>query len=236
MMSGQILEVSYVTQQILKQEQSVSPRCKNSKDAMVQMVVGVAMLCAVPVHVAHGTDPMCMSKTGSKNSRLFYLIVDAKRDTFESGICSMTIEYSLIEMFSSLSNKQIEEIQTLLKQLSSKREFRETQFKMSMMFGSLFIASDKDNGTKVVGMGLMCYVHTALFSMGLIEDVVVLDSYRGHGIGKTIMLKLHEKAARHPVKLDYLELTSNPTRAAANGLYVSLGYVLRETNLYRLTL
>jgi ribosomal protein S18 acetylase RimI-like enzyme len=47
------------------------------------------------------------------------------------------------------------------------------------------------------------------------------------------MQALHDEARRLGVR--HLELTSRPSRTAANALYVSLGYERRETNVYRLT-
>ncbi len=48
------------------------------------------------------------------------------------------------------------------------------------------------------------------------------------------MEKLHEEAAR--LGLTHLDLTSRPTREAANALYRALGYEQRKTNVYRLRL
>ena len=45
------------------------------------------------------------------------------------------------------------------------------------------------------------------------------------------MVSLLETAER--LGLDFVELTSRPEREAANGLYQSLGFELRQTNVYR---
>ncbi len=67
-----------------------------------------------------------------------------------------------------------------------------------------------------------------------IEDVVVDSSARGKGVGEALSrgaLRLAvEKGART------VELTSRPSRAAANRLYRRLGFVERETRVYRYTL
>ena len=67
-----------------------------------------------------------------------------------------------------------------------------------------------------------------------IEDVVVDSSARGKGVGEALSrgaLRLAvEKGART------VELTSRPSRAAANRLYRRLGFVERETSVYRYTL
>jgi ribosomal protein S18 acetylase RimI-like enzyme len=67
-----------------------------------------------------------------------------------------------------------------------------------------------------------------------IEDVVVDGSARGHGVGEALNLAaLDEARSRGAVTVD---LTSRPSREAANRLYQRLGFVTRETNVYRYTL
>jgi ribosomal protein S18 acetylase RimI-like enzyme len=64
-----------------------------------------------------------------------------------------------------------------------------------------------------------------------IEDVVVDSAARGHGVGEA----LNQAAileARHRGAIT-VELTSRPSREAANRLYQRLGFVARETNVYR---
>jgi len=65
-----------------------------------------------------------------------------------------------------------------------------------------------------------------------IEDVVVDETERGKGIGKLLTLFAINFAKKLGAKS--LELTSNPSRIAANQLYQKLGFVKRETNVYRL--
>ena len=67
-----------------------------------------------------------------------------------------------------------------------------------------------------------------------IEDVVVDAAARGHGVGEALNLAaLDEARARGAVTVD---LTSRPSREAANRLYKRLGFVQRETNVYRFDL
>ncbi len=64
-----------------------------------------------------------------------------------------------------------------------------------------------------------------------IEDVVVDDSARGHGVGAALNRHAIELAAELGAKT--VDLTSRPSREAANRLYQRLGFVARETNVYR---
>ncbi len=66
-----------------------------------------------------------------------------------------------------------------------------------------------------------------------IEDVVVDNAARGKGVGRA----LNEYAIRLAEQMGAktLDLTSRPTREAANRLYQRLGFTPRETNVYRYT-
>ncbi|TXE09146.1 GNAT family N-acetyltransferase [Gelidibacter salicanalis] len=67
-----------------------------------------------------------------------------------------------------------------------------------------------------------------------IEDVVVDKSARGKGVGVKLIQFSIDYAKTE--KLMSINLTSSPERIAANQLYQKLGFVQRETNVYRLTL
>lgn len=70
--------------------------------------------------------------------------------------------------------------------------------------------------------------------VGHVEDVVVSAAARGKGVGRLLMDALHDEA--RGLQLRYVELTTRPSREAANALYQSLGYEPRATNVYRLRL
>ncbi len=90
-------------------------------------------------------------------------------------------------------------------------------------------------GDVLVGMATLSLMTTvSLGLVGHVDDVVVDESLRGQGIGRLLMEAVHAEARR--LGLRHLDLTSRPARVAANALYQSLGYELRETNVYRLRL
>jgi ribosomal protein S18 acetylase RimI-like enzyme len=64
-----------------------------------------------------------------------------------------------------------------------------------------------------------------------IEDVVVDEDARGRGVGEA----LNEEAIRRATSAGArsVDLTSRPSREAANRLYRRLGFEIRETNVYR---
>ncbi len=67
-----------------------------------------------------------------------------------------------------------------------------------------------------------------------IEDVVVSESSRGKGIGGALVEAAVSLAKEKGAKT--IDLTSRPARKAANRLYQTAGFELRETNIYRLVL
>jgi ribosomal protein S18 acetylase RimI-like enzyme len=67
-----------------------------------------------------------------------------------------------------------------------------------------------------------------------IEDVVVDESARGRGVGEALTMAALERARAGGART--VDLTSRPSREAANRLYQRLGFVERETNVYRFSL
>jgi ribosomal protein S18 acetylase RimI-like enzyme len=67
-----------------------------------------------------------------------------------------------------------------------------------------------------------------------IEDVVVDETARGHGVGEALNQAAIEEARRKGAVT--VDLTSRPSREAANRLYQRIGFVQRDTNVYRYSL
>ena len=67
-----------------------------------------------------------------------------------------------------------------------------------------------------------------------IEDVVVDEGARSRGIGEALNRAAIERARREGATT--VDLTSRPSREAANRLYRRLGFEERSTNVYRLDL
>lgn len=96
----------------------------------------------------------------------------------------------------------------------------------------LLIASD-DDGTILGSLTLVVFrIPTGLRAW--IEDVVVDDAARGRGVGEALNRAALDRARREGATT--VDLTSRPSREAANRLYRRLGFEARETNIYRYTL
>ncbi|MGC8498374.1 MAG: GNAT family N-acetyltransferase [Acidimicrobiales bacterium] len=64
-----------------------------------------------------------------------------------------------------------------------------------------------------------------------IEDVVVDVAARQRGVADQLTRAALARAAAHGAR--QVDLTSRPSREAANALYQKLGFVRRDTNVYR---
>ena len=70
--------------------------------------------------------------------------------------------------------------------------------------------------------------------VGYIDDAVVDPPYRGKGFGRQLTIHCINLARQKGCK--FVGLSSDPSRIEANGLYKSLGFEKRETNVYVLKL
>ncbi len=97
----------------------------------------------------------------------------------------------------------------------------------------LLVARDGDEGTILGSLTLVVFpIPTGIRAW--IEDVVVDEAARGQGVGEALNRAALDRARHEGAKT--VDLTSRPTREAANRLYLRLGFVPRETNIYRFTL
>jgi ribosomal protein S18 acetylase RimI-like enzyme len=140
-----------------------------------------------------------------------------------------------VEIATTLTPTMVEAVEKLVPQLSrsnpppSEAELGEV---VASPATDLFIAL-ADDGT-IVGMSTLATFRIPTGLRAWIEDVVVDESARGTGVGRTLTQAMLERAReRGCVTVD---LTSRPSREAANHLYQQMGFRPRETNVYRITL
>ena len=86
----------------------------------------------------------------------------------------------------------------------------------------------------VMGVAVVLMYTTPSWRKARIEDVVIDETARGRGLGKALVERCIEVARQRGAEV--VELQSARWRDAANRLYPALGFELRESNLYRLTL
>ena len=93
----------------------------------------------------------------------------------------------------------------------------------------LLLCEDRVEGMLTVGTYL-----SPTGSKAWIEDVVVDEALRGSGLGRVLVEHAIGYCKEEGIGTVYL--TSNPKRVAANGLYQSMGFVRKETNMYKINL
>jgi len=93
----------------------------------------------------------------------------------------------------------------------------------------LFIA--RSDLQTIVGTLTLVFFRLPTGMRAWIEDVIVGPDARGLGVG----VALCQTAIRHAAESGAvsIDLTSRPTRVAANQLYKKVGFQQRETNVYR---
>lgn len=139
-----------------------------------------------------------------------------------------------IDVVSVVDDDLLTAMQRLVSQLSPSAPVltRETlQQVVDSASTTLIVARDEAHAGRIIGSLTLAVFRIPTGVRAWIEDVVVDTDQRGRGAGEALSREAiriaHMRGART------IELTSRPTRVAANRLYVRLGFRLRETNVYR---
>ena len=143
----------------------------------------------------------------------------------------MTTEVTICE---SVTDEVVEAFARLIPQLSSSNpppSRSQLESLVSSEASTLFVARVEG---RIVGSLTLATFRIPTGVRAWIEDVVVDESARGHGVGEAL-----NRAALDLARAEgaiTVELTSRPSREAANRLYLRMGFVVRDTNVYRFTL
>ncbi len=132
----------------------------------------------------------------------------------------------------TVSNDVLEAVNLLLPQLSTSSkplDLNGLSRIVEDLASTLFIAKDDDES--ILGMLTLVEVRIPTGYRVIIEDVVVDSAGRGKGVGEALVNAALEKARQDGCSA--VELTSRPSREAANRLYLRMGFKPRETNVYR---
>jgi len=132
----------------------------------------------------------------------------------------------------SVDEELVEAWQRLTPQLSSSAPPPSAE-ELAEIVGSpatILLMARADDGP-ILGSLTLVLVRIPTGHRAIIEDVVTDDAARRMGVGSALVkeaLRLAENRGCRSV-----DLTSRPSREAANRLYQELGFKLRETNVYR---
>ena len=136
-----------------------------------------------------------------------------------------------IEVAASVTDEIVTAFERLVPQLSSSSPAPSREHLQRIVSSDscrLLLARE---GQQIVGSLTLVVFPIPTGARAWIEDVVVDSSARGKGVGEALNLKALEIArAEGAVTVD---LTSRPSREAANRLYQRMGFVKRDTNVYR---
>jgi ribosomal protein S18 acetylase RimI-like enzyme len=137
-----------------------------------------------------------------------------------------------VELVTEVSDELVDAFARLVPQLSRSAPAPGREVLTEMVESpaiSLFVA--RDTAGLIIGSLTLAMFRIPTGRRAIIEDVVVDDAARGAGAGAELTRAALDRAAAAGARM--VDLTSRPSREAANHLYQRLGFVKRDTNVYR---
>ena len=134
----------------------------------------------------------------------------------------------------AVTDEVVDAMRRLIPQLSSSNPppgRAELEEIVSSPATTLFVARQRD---RIVGALTLVAFRIPTGVRTRIEDVVVDETLRGQRVGERLSEAALEAARRLGARST--DLTSRPSREAANRLYARMGFERRESNVYRYTL
>lgn len=95
-----------------------------------------------------------------------------------------------------------------------------------------FVARADDG--RIIGVATLAVFRIPTGQRAWIEDVVADEAARGQGVGEALTAAMLDRARE--LGCVTVDLTSRPTREAANRLYKRIGFEARATNVMRIRL
>jgi ribosomal protein S18 acetylase RimI-like enzyme len=140
-----------------------------------------------------------------------------------------------IEQASVATEELRDALERLLPQLSSSWSgFEEGDLENLVADEATCVLVARNNEGSIIGTTSLICVPIPSGIKALIEDVVVDEQARGIGAAKALVTAALNHA--NALGATSVDLTSRPSREAANALYVAMGFTQRETNVYRFSL
>jgi ribosomal protein S18 acetylase RimI-like enzyme len=140
-----------------------------------------------------------------------------------------------IEQATVATDELREALERLLPQLSSSwRGFDDGALENLVADEATCVLVARSDEDVIIGTTTLVCAPIPTGMKAMIEDVVVDTSARGIGAAKALVTAALNHA--NALGASSVDLTSRPSREAANALYLSLGFTQRETNVYRFRL
>lgn len=155
------------------------------------------------------------------------------RDTAAATVCRMDAAYRVTEI-DQVSEELAAALAALVPQLSasSAAPDRDQWQAIASAEATRLLVAESAEG-RPVGMLTLAVFAIPTGVRAWIEDVVVDQDVRGGGVGALLVRRALDLAFESGART--VDLTSRPSREAANRLYQRLGFELRQTNVYRFT-
>ncbi len=130
-----------------------------------------------------------------------------------------------------VTSELVEAMERLIPQLSSSNPPPDSEALSNIVSSEASILFVAKSEGKIVGSLTLALFRIPTGLRAWIEDVVVDETVRGQGVGAA----LNQAAISHArsAGATTVDLTSRPSREAANRLYKRIGFVERSTNVYR---
>ncbi|GAN05694.1 acetyltransferase [Mucor ambiguus] len=129
----------------------------------------------------------------------------------------------------SITDDKLSQLLHVLKQLSNSVTEQSTRQAIASNQNHVLVAIGEMGN--IVGTTTLACLYCVTGTRVHIEDVVVDSEHRGKGIAQALINEAIQRAKKLQAKT--IDLTSRPEREAANRLYTKLGFVKRDTNVYR---
>lgn len=140
----------------------------------------------------------------------------------------------VVERANGASEELCSAINVLLPQLSSSARLLSLDDVWAILDSDwrlLYVAREEND---VVGMLTLVVFTIPTGTRAWIEDVVVDQRFRGSGAATQLLTSAISEARERGART--VDLTSRPEREGAHALYEKVGFVRRETNVFRMDL
>jgi len=136
-----------------------------------------------------------------------------------------------IELPDELSDELVDAFRRLLPQLSRSAPTLDAEAVKEIVSSPATTVLAARDEEEIIGLLTLAVFRAPSGLRAWIEDVVVDETARGRGTGEALTREAVRLAGKRGART--IDLTSRPSREAANRMYERVGFRKRETNVYR---
>lgn len=138
-----------------------------------------------------------------------------------------------VEILERVDDEVVDAFARLIPQLSSAPPPGRAELEAVAAHEAITVFLARDDAGSIVGTMTLVLFPIPTGVRAIIEDVVVDELARGKGVIEALNDAALEHARTHGART--VDLTSRPSRVAANRVYERLGFAARDTNVWRYT-